>query len=487
MEFTDDDDDWKQVLNVQFPSPRATPIFGVDPASDQEFLLTIETGPFDVWRYWLKADGRVLPYSGRSSVKSLRKGGGGAAFIHAPYFLRAAKFWRSFLKWCDAQEHLQQNETSAVVGKEIRDSLETAFEHHTQSIAYLSENGGIPKTSCKMAILAIYSFTSGQGQAFRSRTPFQGLFGGYHAYGYYSSLSLASPVFYFDNYREERQRSIPYLIVAEDFLGQQQGMGKSVAVDLETGAIVAGENLLEAVAPPDRICFPSPQDDNPHDALSVEPPQQDDILKYLEEYERRLTTGQYRVDTMGTNSNDPSAISLFPQLPTTVGVPSIAGPSSSSLPVVSRAVTRGVEVIGSAVFSREGRDQFGFIYCIRVRLLEPGEEGYQSESERGFSTCQLQSRHWRITDDSTGQTSPVDGQGVIGMYPILREGEYSLQGDNFTKGAFQYQSCTGRMGQTGSFGGQIGFVPGHLQHPSGTPFRVDLNPFLLDSRPNFLY
>lgn len=477
----DDSEDWNQVLNVQFPSPRATPIFGIDPANDKEFLLDIETGPFDVWRYWLKADGRVLPKGPSSS--HLRQGGG--TFIYAPYFLRAAKFWKQILKWCDAQE-----EEGSIVGKEIRGSLETAFVHYRHNVGYLSEYGGIPgipKTSCRMAILAVYAFTSGQGQSFRSRIPFRGLFGGYHAYGYYSCMSLANPTgFQENNSNPENTRGARYLSVAEDFLGQQQGMVKSVAVDLHTGSIVSGYRLMDTM-PPDRICFSSPSD-NPHEPLSVEPPRQDDFLNYLEEYARRLTiTGQYRVDVMGTAPGDPLAIGLFPQPPMSTTQLPRQIPGRSSIPVVSRAVTRGIEVIGSAVYAREGRDQFGFIYCIRVRLLEPGEDGYQSESERGFATCQLQSRHWRITDNSTGQTSQVDGEGVIGMYPILREGEYTLHGDAFTKRAFQYQSCTGRMGQTGSFGGQIGFVPGQLRHPSGPAFMADLFPFLLDSRPNFLY
>jgi uncharacterized protein affecting Mg2+/Co2+ transport len=462
--------DWNQVLNVKFPDPRATPIFGVDPANDKEFLLDIETGPFDVWRYWLKADGRVLP-QGTASM-GLREGKG--TFIHAPYFLRAAQFWKVIFKWCDAQK--------SSVGKEIRDSLETAFEYHRHTVKNLKDEyfgGSIPKTSCGMAILAVYAFTSGQGQSFRSRMPFAGLLGSYHAYGYYSSLSLAAAI----GYRQNINRH--YLIVAEDFLGGQQGMGKSVAIDLDTGNLVEGSDLLSDTPSMERLCFSSPNA-NPHEQLSVEPPQQDDFLNYLEEYARRLTIGQYRVDIMGTGPTDPEAIGLFPQMPTTPVPQAIISPPTS-VPVVSRTVTRGIEVIGSAVYAREGRDQFGFIYCIRIRLLEEGEEGYQSASERGFTICQLQSRHWRITDDSTGQTSPVDGQGVIGMYPILREGDYSLTGDEWFEGVFQYQSCTGHMGHQGSFGGQIGFVPGHHGHPSGPRFMADLNPFLLDSKPKFLY
>jgi uncharacterized protein affecting Mg2+/Co2+ transport len=81
----------------------------------------------------------------------------------------------------------------------------------------------------------------------------------------------------------------------------------------------------------------------------------------------------------------------------------------------------------------------------------------------------------------------VDGEGVIGMYPVLREDGYE-NGGEFSPGVFQYQSCTGAMGSTGSFGGHIAFVPGRLQSPTtGEQFMAELKPFLLDDKPNFLY
>ncbi len=458
---------WNQVINVQFPSPRATPIFGVDPASKTDFLLTIESGAFDVWKFWLKADGRVVG----QGKPNLRKWD--SPFIHAPYFLRAARFWQDMLTWCDAQE--------SDVGKQIRNSLGTAFQSYSRTIEYMSRGDAIPKTSCRMAVLAVYAFTSGQGKWFRSQTPFDGLFGGYHAYGYYSCLNLQEPhvvVGYFDH-DEDDEPSQEHLPFAKDFLGTDQGLGKSVAIDLATGKLMADK---------DRICFSSPTD-NPHDEASTEPPSQDDFLRYLEEYSWRLTTGQYRVDKMGSDPRDHDGITLFPQMPTSRGeVKPISSPVST-IPVVSRTVTRGIEIIGSAIYVREGRDQFGFVYCIRVRLLTLGEDGYENELERGFATCQLQSRHWKITDDSTGRTDNVDGAGVIGLYPLLREGEYASGGayNQFTKGSFQYQSCTGRAFRTGSFEGEIAFIPGNLQNPTGPPFMAILRPFLLDSKPNFLY
>ena len=459
---------WNQVLNVQFPSPTATPIFGVDPARDGEFILTIETGAFDVWKYWLKADGRVIG----QGKPNLRKWD--SPFIHAPFFLRAARFWQQIFTWCDGAQESD-------VGRQIRNSLGTAFQSYSRTIEYMTRGDFIPKTSCRMAVLAVYAFTSGQGKWFRSQTPFDGLFGGYHAYGYYSCLNLQEPhvvVGYFDH-DEEDEPSQEHLPFAKDFLGIDQGLGKTVSIDLATGKIMSDK---------DRICF-AELTDNPHDEASMLPPNQDDFLRYLEEYAWRLTTGQYRIDKMGSDPRDHEGITLFPQPPLCNEIPRVISSNASTIPIVSRAVTRGLEIVGSAVFVREGRDQFGFVYCIRIRLLQPNEEGYQNEAERGFVTCQLQSRHWQIRDESTGRTDVVDGGGVIGLYPLFKEGAYAGNGtyNHFTPGTFQYQSCTGRAFVIGSFQGEIAFVPGSIQKPSGPTFRAALNPFLLDSRPNFLY
>ena len=49
-------------------------------------------------------------------------------------------------------------------------------------------------------------------------------------------------------------------------------------------------------------------------------------------------------------------------------------------------------------------------------IARPGGIGL-SEEERGFSSCQLDSRHWsmRMRD---GSVESVDGSGVVGKYPV---------------------------------------------------------------------
>ena len=63
------------------------------------------------------------------------------------------------------------------------------------------------------------------------------------------------------------------------------------------------------------------------------------------------------------------------------------------------------------------------IYSIRLRILTPSDGAeYLSPEQRGFATCQLHSRHWRISYEN--RVNEVRGEGVVGEYPLLEEGGY---------------------------------------------------------------
>ena len=90
----------------------------------------------------------------------------------------------------------------------------------------------------------------------------------------------------------------------------------------------------------------------------------------------------------------------------------------------------------------------------------------------------------------------VRGAGVIGKFPLLRDGGWRDDGQDRTgrirngqemTGVFVYQSCTGGLaGGSGSFGGRLQFVPGALNEPLGDEFDVTVGTFAL-RRPRFLY
>ena len=100
-------------------------------------------------------------------------------------------------------------------------------------------------------------------------------------------------------------------------------------------------------------------------------------------------------------------------------------PAKGSSPA-SRRVTKGIEVIASSVAAFEINT---VVYSIRIRLLTQGEDGYLTPEERGFDTCQLKSRHWRLTNTIQDEVDEVNGDGVVGRFPMLFEGGYlSLEG-----------------------------------------------------------
>ena len=148
----------------------------------------------------------------------------------------------------------------------------------------------------------------------------------------------------------------------------------------------------------------------------------------------------------------------------------------------------------------------GWVYSIRLTLLKPsGEEGGSPEGltaeQRGFETAQLRSRHWVITPAPSsagiqgGEVEHVRGEGVVGKYPVLREGGYrddeqsyggGVGAGRWKDGTFVYQSQSGRRPPGGTFGGELTLVPGTIDEPTGAPFDVDVPPFAL-VRPDFFF
>ena len=164
--------------------------------------------------------------------------------------------------------------------------------------------------------------------------------------------------------------------------------------------------------------------------------------------------------------------------------------TSDALPIVSHAITNGIEVIASSHHDPLNKDYVS--YSIRIKILGKNDEGYLTETERGYKTCQLLSRHWIIVCDDNGREETVDGEGVVGLHPLLYEGGKYRNDMFYGKGkmmkyedCFRYSSYVNASSK--SFRGQLKFVPGSLKKPTGDPFFVDLAPFAIVTKTEFVY
>ncbi|KAJ0236080.1 F-box protein SKIP16 [Hirschfeldia incana] len=185
--------------------------------------------------------------------------------------------------------------------------------------------------------------------------------------------------------------------------------------------------------------------------------QQDAMLLWLEEHGRRLQSGVIKV----REQDNVKSISLFPEVP----------------PLCSVAVTNGVQVRASSVFIPEVsnlHDQppvYYYAYSIRMSLMPEG----CFLNGRHHSSCQLYWRHWIIRADDE-VIDKVNGEAVIGKYPLLKAGEEE----------FVYESCSNFPTTSGSIEGSFTFVPGSLRDPKGSQFEVKVEEFPL-KLPDYIF
>jgi|SRR5580700_1770170 ApaG protein len=119
-----------------------------------------------------------------------------------------------------------------------------------------------------------------------------------------------------------------------------------------------------------------------------------------------------------------------------------------------RAVTRDIEVTVSPRFlpdrSSIEKNYYFWAYTIEI-------------SNRGPTTVQLKTRHWRITD-GLGRMQEVRGAGVVGEEPVLEPGA-----------SFEYTSGVPLPTASGFMVGTYGMVT-----PEGEHFDIDIPAFSLD-------
>ncbi|KAL3916377.1 MAG: hypothetical protein SGILL_005207 [Bacillariaceae sp.] len=365
-------------------------------------------------------------------------------FVHAPYFLRAANFWESLTTWFESGSRVPAKDARIDPDEErevrlrIQQSLSPLRTRYFDFLA-LDKPGFLARQ-------AVSAFCSGTATGTESLAPHTyAVLGGYGAYDRYRLNALFGDG--------------SACIVTSNALNFFTAIG-CIRINAKTG-----ELYVHGIPG----CKPV-QTKNQSSS-------QDELLLWLDEYARRLLEGEIGIGELDTSIH---AVTLFPRY-----VPGSAPRMANGIPVVSRKVTKGVEVIASAIYVPLWQDDMGFVYSIRIRLLtQEDDDEYVSSGERGFLSCQLLQRHWRIVNDEEGRTQNVDGDGVLGMTPVLKEYGYTKNGEDHY-GTFQYQSCTGPL-KRGSFGGHLTF---EARPASGTTFRfdVEVGAFALDSEPDFLF
>jgi uncharacterized protein affecting Mg2+/Co2+ transport len=374
-------------------------------------------------------------------------------YVCAPHFIRAARIWEMLLQWCQSGSRRSCKDGALAVEEEqrVRDAIANSVVPFGYRFA--EDALAVKLTTGSMAIHALSAFSIGQRRDFEQTSGldgdvFCGILGGYEVYSYYRSQFLFFA------------RDIPLAMNPT----RHDLWNGAVRLNSKTGGLYL--HNVDHYRPV---------------RLEGRENRHDELLLWLEEYVRRLTEGEIGVGIMGSRPDSPKGITLFPRY-----VPGMVSKSVNDVPVVSRKVTRGVEVIASAVFVPQKQREFGFIYSIRIRLLNPDDDGdeYVSPTDRGFDTCQLISRHWEIVNYETGQTQTVDGEGVIGMKPILKETGYQEQETEY-RGTFQYQSCTGNLIH-GKFGGYLTFEA-RSGNERALRFDAEVAFFALDSEPDFLF
>ncbi|CAL8992718.1 unnamed protein product [Prunus brigantina] len=202
-------------------------------------------------------------------------------------------------------------------------------------------------------------------------------------------------------------------------------------------------------------CVPNALISSVHDC-SVDQ-QQDAMLLWLEEHGRRLENGIIKL----RQEENIRSISQFPE----------------ESPLCSTAITNGVKVRASAVFVPElanlqhTSEKYLFAYSIRMSLLPEG----CFINGMTFSSCQLHCRHWiiRAKDVVVGD---VNGEAVVGQYPLLHPGDSE----------FVYESYTPLPFSSGSIEGSFAFIPGSLREPKGGPFDVAVAQFPLQV-PDYIF
>ena len=315
---------------------------------------------------------------------------------------------------------------------------------------------------------------------------FSGLLGGYSVYDHMPCTRLFSLEKAVHATQEVRQMAGLQMPPQYFVIGGSYDMRKCFFCDAATLEVLAAAPM-QAMAGASGVYRAHPEAEGDRGSAidpcsSSSPP--DGLLRWLEEYSRRLEQRRYRATELVRGAPPTHAISLFPAL-------------NAPEPFRCCTVHRDVEVSAAALFAPElGR----YVYTVSIRLLVEGvDDAAIGPAARGFTECQLRSRAWEMRGLPDSDPRRAGGVGVVGRCPLLLgdgrwrddvldgnvqalDGRLSGQAlgaavrpGSVHRGLFTYQSATDHL-PTHSIVGHFSFVPGSLRRPAGEQFEVMVGP-----------
>ena len=372
-------------------------------------------------------------------------------------FLRAARMWAKIELWCQNEKH---------IGRQVLHSLAHGVTYSKGRFKDCDE----PGIHAFGAIFAFYD-----GQAIQSSA--SSLFGGYCCYDDFVSMVMTTS----DEPPFRKSTS------SRKYIAINLNLRRFIHINCHNGQLYLSDRKLNSTS--DHIpCVSKPSE---HD-------QYDSGLIWMENFARQLEHKEIEVGTCVLPGHH-NAKRILLHYPTLKCRGRFFG-DEDQLPIVSNAVTRGIEVTASSHFDPvtvdwDLHDHRMVSYSIRIRIVPQGEDGYMPESDRGYKSCQLISRHWIIVDGETGQEETVNGPGVIGMFPLLYDLDLHrvdyvdngnvCNGEFFEERLFRYQSYVNATSK--SFRGTLMFIPGSIETPTGEPFAVEVAPFAIVTGNEIIY
>ena len=221
-----------------------------------------------------------------------------------------------------------------------------------------------------------------------------------------------------------------------------------------------------------------------------------DVVDWFEEFSRRVGFGIYAVereeDAMEDESGDwrPTYLCQFPArsrvAPIEAPIPTARDVNERQEVTMYEDVSKNAVRVGVSTVYMAFND--AWTYRVRMSLLSiaeqesrwavdnPSEESRLANPFRPVKSVQLTRRLWIITD-AGGHEERVEGEAVIGQYPILTPGGCP----------FVYQSQTHLPGGgPGTMSGGFYFVEGTMERPTGSEFFAKCPHFVL-TRPRFMF